>query len=463
MTVQELLANARELREKVLAIVKTATKEGRDLSEAESTEIESWKSDATKLEGRAKVLDEAENAVAESRKSAGHASDDLLDIGNGDIRAGESERDRRASFNDFLCAVYTMGDRSAQRHEVDNARNILENQYKSKRSDWTSPKRSKETRDLAMNSGITGGYLMPTVFYEKLMAIAAPMAIVRPRAMILPMNGETIKIPSLDQTTAQSAGVGPYFGGVQVTWTGENASISSTQPGFRQTTITMHELTGYMPVGRSLIKNSPISVEALVYQLFGQAIAFNEDYAFFNGNGVSRPLGLLVTPARIQTADRGSASAITFANAQAMYTRMPTSCRNTAIWLGSQNAETTLLGMTGTSNTVMVASGYYVTSQNPSAAGLPVSYQILGRPLVISEMLPALNTDGDFNFFDLSKYIVADGGPPEIAASEDYLFRTNEMAFRVVQRVGGSSWLNNALTLTDGTTTQSPFVSLGIH
>ena len=111
----------------------------------------------------------------------------------------------------------------------------------------------------------------------------------------------------------------------------------------------------------------------------------------------------------------------------------------------------------------MVASGYYVTSQNPSAAGLPVSYQILGRPLVISEMLPALNTDGDFNFFDLSKYIVADGGPPEIAASEDYLFRTNEMAFRVVQRVGGSSWLNNALTLTDGTTTQSPFVSLGIH
>jgi HK97 family phage major capsid protein len=85
------------------------------------------------------------------------------------------------------------------------------------------------------------------------------------------------------------------------------------------------------------------------------------------------------------------------------------------------------------------------------------------RPVLVTTKLPALDVDGDFNFFDFSKYVIGDGGPPEIAASDDYLFRTNERAFRIVHRVAGAPWLNTYVTLEDATTKNSPFVSLKIQ
>ncbi len=83
---------------------------------------------------------------------------------------------------------------------------------------------------MAAASGTTGGFLLPLAFYQKLMQIGAPMSIVRPRATVIPMTTQEMKVNSLDQTTAPTAGNPPYFGGVVLTWSGEAATIDSTPP-----------------------------------------------------------------------------------------------------------------------------------------------------------------------------------------------------------------------------------------
>ncbi len=453
MNAAELRKKAAELREKILALVKVAEKENRETNDDEAGLLTQWKGEAESCERRAKMIEQAEADVAETRQSAGRTSEALA----GRVDGGESEADRRESFGDWLLNVDKVCNRSTPPQEVQAAHETLENQYRSQFKRWDDPKRPKQVRAMAAASGTTGGFLLPIAFYQRLMQIAAPQSIVRPRATVIPMTTQEMKVNSLDQTTVQSAGNPPYFGGVYLTWSGEAATIDETTPLLRQTELRMCELTGYTPVSRTLIQYSPTSIEALLYAQFGGAVAFAEDYAFLRGNGIGRPLGLLdpSVAARISTA-------ISFANATAVWVQVLGESQSRGVWVVSKAAEAKLLTMAGVSNAVFHPTGVYTANTDTVNAG-PSGVMLYMRPVLVSSKLPALNVNGDFNFFDFSMYLIGDGGPPEIASSDDYLFRTNQRAFRIVHHVAGAPWLNSYITLEDATTTVSPFVSLEIQ
>jgi len=482
MTSQELRRKAAEAREDAANVVSLAEKENRELTEDEQGIVDAKLVEGESFEKRADQVERVFSHLQKSRQQGdtrtgepidnrGRTRDEQDHAYQGRIDGGESEADRRRSFSDWLTCIEDVSNRQTHRDRFEEAHDLLKNLYRSSFREWKNSRdpdirrHNTEARNLTMSSGTAGGYLMPEDFYKRLMQVAAPQSLVRPRATVIPMAAETIKIPSLDQTTAQSAGNPPYFGGVVLTWSGESATITSTEPGFRQTTLTLNEVTGYTPVGRTLLQKSAISLEPLIYQLFGGAVAYAEDYAFLRGNGVGKPIGVLTAPCRIITAaGRGSATAISFANATNVWTRVLVESRGAGEWFVSQSSEAAVLQMTGSANGVFYPSGVYLGGAdqqiaNAGAAGV----MLYMRPVRITPKLPAINTDGDFNFFDFSKYLIADGGPPEVASSDDYLFRTNERAFRIVHRVGGAPWLNNAITLEDGTTTVSPFVSLKIQ
>ena len=75
---------------------------------------------------------------------------------------------------------------------------------------------------LAESGGPTGGYTVPTEYAAGMMTVAAENAVVRPNATVAPMQAATLPAPYIDMTTPQAAGVSPYFGGVQMKWTGES-------------------------------------------------------------------------------------------------------------------------------------------------------------------------------------------------------------------------------------------------
>lgn len=471
MKSHELRQKAAELREKILATVNKAETENREVNADEVGLIDGWKAEADSLERRAKIVEDAEASVAESRKSAGRVSAPIAasegeDAHHGvpftSLEARETEADKKRSFGEFLQDIVAVSDRNTPREAYEESQNRLANLYKSRYRDYAQSK-SKETRVLASTSGVSGGYLMPRDFQAEVSRYKHEQAIVRPRARVIPMNGLEIEIPQLDASTVPTGG-SAHYGGVKMDWTAELNNKPETEPVFKQARLVAHELAGYCAVSRTTLQKSPVSIDALLFQLFGESAAREEDRAFFRGSTAGRPFGIHFHPSLVSTAARGSATAISFANATAVWTRIPPSYRGNAVWVVSQAAEAAVLTMTGNANGVFYPSGVYLNSNDtPNAGGGGAGVMLYMRPVLVSSLLPALNTLGDFGCYDFSQYLIGDPGIMEVATSDHFLFRNNQIAFRLINYVGGMPWPNTALTLDDGTTTVSPFVALAIQ
>jgi HK97 family phage major capsid protein len=76
-------------------------------------------------------------------------------------------------------------------------------------------------------------------------------------------------------------------------------------------------------------------------------------------------------------------------------------------------------------------------------------------------VIPAVqNAVGGVLYANFSYYAVADGvGGLAIDFSEHYKFTNNQGTWRFTENVDGQPWLKNTITLADGSTTVSPFVS----
>jgi HK97 family phage major capsid protein len=86
--------------------------------------------------------------------------------------------------------------------------------------------------------------------------------------------------------------------------------------------------------------------------------------------------------------------------------------------------------------------------------------RILGHPAFIVEGLPAIGTQGDVNFVDLSQYAYADRGDMNFVSSLHVQFLTDQEVLRVTYRADGSPLWNTPLTPYNGGSTLSAFVSL---
>jgi HK97 family phage major capsid protein len=84
---------------------------------------------------------------------------------------------------------------------------------------------------------------------------------------------------------------------------------------------------------------------------------------------------------------------------------------------------------------------------------------IKGRPLIISEISPALGTPGDLVLADLSQYIIIDGGL-QSALSLECQWLSFQGVFRFVLRVDGKPAWSTPITSYNGTGQRSPFVAL---
>jgi hypothetical protein len=192
----------------------------------------------------------------------------------------------KRNFGDWCAKVATacIG-RSA---EALAAADALDKEYGSVPGDGFRTKAS-----MAEASGVTGGYTVPPDFYQQLLRIVAENTFIRPRAFVQPMASATLQFPYLDVTTVQSAGVSPFFGGVQMYWTEEAQTRTETEPQFKMMELKAHELSGYSVSSNVLLADAAFGLEKFLMTLFGQAIAWFEEYSFLQGNGVGKPQGML--------------------------------------------------------------------------------------------------------------------------------------------------------------------------
>jgi HK97 family phage major capsid protein len=345
------------------------------------------------------------------------------------------------SFGDWLLAV------------VRNDRGYLEKHYGSRFNEWA------QKAALGEASGVTGGYTVPPEFYQGLMTVVAENTFIRPRAFVMPMAGANLQIPYLDVTTVQSAGVSPFFGGVQMYWTAEAQTRTETEPQFKQMDLKAWELSGYSVSSNILMQDSVIGLEKFLMTLFGKAIAWFEEFAFLQGNGVGKPQGMLTAGAAIAggghsgNTQRDTANSVLFDDIAWMWSKLMPSSWSSAVWAFSPSVVPQLLQLKDGANRAIFISIDQGITKSPN-------WSLLGRPAFPTEKLPALGTKGDIILVDPALYVIGDRMSVEVAASEHVNFLKNQMTWRVVERVDGQPWMERAITLQDGSTTVSPFVIL---
>ncbi len=307
----------------------------------------------------------------------------------------------------------------------------------------------------------SGGFLIPEEFRATLMELALEQSVVRPRALVIPMQSLRLSIPMIDSTSNVSS----VYGGVVGYWTEEGAALVQSQPTFGRVALEAKKLTAYTEVPNELREDSAISVDTLINTLFPRAIAWFEDIAFMFGSGTGEPLGVFnnANGAVIVAAQGGqdgvaspNGASILWENIVNMYARMLPSSLNSAVWVVSpatlpQLLTTALSVGTGGSLVGMAAS---------NGVGAP-QMSLLGRPVIVSEKVGNLGLSGDVNFVDFGQYLIGDRMAMQSATSTEYKFGQDITAYRFIERVDGRPWMQSAITPKNNSATLSPYVQLG--
>jgi HK97 family phage major capsid protein len=319
---------------------------------------------------------------------------------------------------------------------------------------------------LAESSGVTGGYTVPPFFYDQLMTFAVENSLIEKDATKIPLTGRSIQVPSLNISGAVGAGNSNLLAGIVATWVSEAQLRPETEPQFLQTELTAWELSFISIASNTLLQDNAVSLDALLTNLFKLAIGWYKDYAFFQGNGVGKPLGILNAPSTIQVV-REAASKFTWYDATAMLSTVYSMLLGGKLaWFMHQSVLPQLLRMNDDSGGSQTGRVVFVPINQGAVGGLdhPDGVQSVGKlfnhNVYLTEKLPALGTTGCVLLAHVPSYLIGEKLDLEIDVSPHYKFANNQMTWRVVARCDGQPWLQGPITLADGVKQVSCFITL---
>ena len=299
-------------------------------------------------------------------------------------------------------------------------------------------------------SGASGGYVVPDEVARNYFSVAYENSIVWPRATVFPMQGQTLRIPGFDASTAADR---TLFGGMTWSWIPEEGTGTASNPTFRKCELTAHKLGLFATASNELAEDG-LNLQTQLERAMQEGSGWALDYSFINGTGAGEPLGLLNDPAKIATTaevaqDGGS---IVYENVIGMFARLHPACIPNSIWICSSTAIPELLMM----------------SHPIGISGMPVpvlkestgTWSLLTRPVVFTEKCPVLGTEGDIVLCDLTQYAIGLRRELTVERSQHVNFMSDLTTWRGIMRVDGQGLWNSAYQPVHGGNTQSWLVTL---
>ena len=298
--------------------------------------------------------------------------------------------------------------------------------------------------------GSSGGLLMPEDFRNDLLQMSHEDAIMRPRATTIPMSSPKVTIPAIHETSRATT----LFGGVQIYWTAEDATSTASEAAFKTISLEPDTMTGYAEIPNETMLDTR-AFGAYFDAVFPRAMAYEEDYAFLQGSGVGRPLGILNAACKVEVAKQSAqvADTIVYENILDMWSRLPSNSMSRAVWLANQDTIPQLGTMA-----LSVGTGGAPVWVVSAANGLPMT--MFGRPVFFTEKVNTIGDVGDLVLVDPSFYLIGDLQTVTVSSSEHYKFKDRMTAFSIVERVDGQPWIESAITPRHGANTLSPIVTL---
>lgn len=393
----------------------------------------------------AQVREQSQIVLAEMLKENGATLSNRARL---DLSKGRSMPSRGAAYNSEAIGAALDGEFTSI---SDFLRSVAPDH---KRSPQDRQRWEKIRNDYSSVDPALGGFLVPEVLRSTLLQNTLEASVVRPRAMVVPMDGPSVPFPAVDETTH----AGSVYGGITGTWVEEGAALPESEARFGRVVLKANKLVSYCEVPSELPMDAPQAFGGFIDSAMPKAITFFEDQAFLTGNGVGKPLGVLnsLNTALIQVAKETgqSADTIVWENVIKMFARMLPSSLGSAIWVASIDSFPELATMA-----LSVGTGGSAVWLNNGVDGPPA--RILGRPCYFSEKVPKLGDLGDLSFIDFGQYLLGDRQNMRVESSTHYKFGNDMIVYRVIERADGRPWMKSPITpANNSTSTLSPYVTL---
>lgn len=431
----------RRLSARAQEIVRGADQAGRDLEDAESRELD--------------------EVIAEHERLRG--DEDRRD------RVGAMARDHAGTGRKFLPPTDTDADPfslvppPSQRARVNPQR--FAQLFPGTRAERTSFRDMGEFFSAAMlnpldrrfmNASMTeevgsdGGFGVPGQFWGNLLDASLEQEAIRPLCTTIPMTGMAVDVPAWDLTDH----TGNKRANLQMVFAGEGSGGTNQKGKLR--TMNLKATKGMVPVAvsREAAEDIPMFERRITGIMIG-ALAAGFDYYFINGTGVGMPLGVLNSPCLVSVAKDSAqvADTLTVSNLTNMAAALhPASWRN-ASWLCSPTALAQLITLSQTPGPTD-GSRAALLRQDGNTLNL------FTRPLIVTEACAPIGDVGDIILGDFTKYLVGLRKEATLETSIHAGWSTDELYLRIVTRFAGQPELNAPVTLRDGATQVSSFVTL---
>lgn len=279
--------------------------------------------------------------------------------------------------------------------------------------------------------GADGGFLVPTDILDGVQsAIESDMSLLsRCRSLNVSGNKAELRINEAAPWTGNGQNITAY-------WVGEGQKIDKSSAKFKDVTIKAEKLAALIHVSEEMAEDSSL-VESFIREETPEVFVAAINNAIINGDGVKKPEGMLQSafgfevPKEVgQTADT-----VVFNNLKKLHTHALPRAKRNGIYVYNAAVEEELIGMKLDPSSTDSVSVYL---PNNSIDGAPYG-TLWGKPAFpMIGAMPALGDKGDICFMDLSYYyaILKVGGLKQ-RISTDFLFDTDEMAFKYTFRMGG--------------------------
>ncbi len=269
-----------------------------------------------------------------------------------------------------------------------------------------------------------GGFLVPAEFEHTLIESLEEENIFRKLAHVITTSTGDRKIPVVASKGSAS-------------WVDEEGTINDSDDAFTQVSIGAYKLGTLIKVSNELLNDSVFNLEAYISKEFGRRIGTKEEDAFFNGNGVGKPVGIFNATGGAQTGiTTASATEIKADEIIDLFYSLKASYRKKAVWIVNDSTIKAIRKLKD-------ANGNYLW-QPALTSGTPDT--LLGRPVYTSSYVPTIAAGAKtIAFGDFSYYWIADRQGRNFKKLSELYAATDQTGFVATQRVDGKLILPEAI------------------
>ena len=316
------------------------------------------------------------------------------------------------------------------------------------RRDFTRLQGQYDSRAMVGSVPSEGGFVIGETFSAKLLDAALENEVVRARASIYPViSGNLIKIPGFEVGTHVSS----QTSGVTAAWGDEDSQFSAQSFNFRLVQLQMNKIAVFAQSSSELLEDADVPTFGRdLEDAIARAIRFKLDGDFLNGDGSGKPQGVLNADCTVAVT-AASSGGIEYADLTGMFSRLHPASYARSVWVAHPSTIPKLAALTvsGTND-----SGWVNVMTNRTA-----DFVILTRPVIFTEKVPALGSNGALLLADFSQYGIGIKRDVRLISTNAVNFDRDRISWLCSMRCDGQALWNEALTPQNGSTL-SPFVKL---